>query len=123
MAKYIEDFRQGDTVKLKIVYDTTTDVTGFKYWFTVKTSFDDPDTAAVMQVETTAGDHVDDDLVNGVIYIVAPASSTAAIPTGKYYYDIQELSLSGEIRTLVPPIEDYKDKVFVSPQVTIDNGA
>lgn len=120
MAKYIADFRQGDTVKIKVAYDTATDITGYKYWFTVKTSFDDADASAVMQVETTAGDYAEDDPSNGVAYIVAPSTATTPIPSSKYYYDVQELSPGGEVRTLVPPIADYKDKIFVAPQVTID---
>jgi hypothetical protein len=121
MAKYIADFRQGDTVKLKIAYDTATDITGYKYWFTVKTSFDDADASAVLQVETTAGDYAEDDPANGVVWIIA--DGTAAIAPGKYYYDVQELSAGGEIRTLIPPVADYKDKLTVIPQVTQDTGA
>jgi hypothetical protein len=123
MAKYIADFRQGDTVKIKITYDAGTDITGFVYWLTLKACFEDADSAAVLQVETTAGDHPDDDVANGVVYIVASATDTAAVPPGRYYYDVQELSAGGEIRTLFPPTADYKDRLVVIPQVTRNSGA
>ena len=39
MAKYINDFRQGDTVKIKLNYGSTTDIAGYSYTFTLKSSF------------------------------------------------------------------------------------
>lgn len=119
MAKYINDFRQGDTVKIKLNYGSSVDLTDYEFFFTVKESLSHTDEEALLQVHTVAGDYSADDPTNGIVYIVAQEDETITIPAGKYFYDIQEVSPVGEVRTLVPPPEDYKDKILVAPNVTI----
>ena len=119
MAKYINDIRAGDTVKIKLNYGASVDLTGYEYFFTLKSDLDLTDEAAELQVHTIAGDYVGDDPTNGIVYIVALDTDTIDIPAGRYFYDLQEISASGEVRTLVPPPEDYKDKLLVAPNVTI----
>ena len=118
MAKYIRDFRKGDTIKIKLDYGTSVDLTGFKFWLTLKRSYRDTDENAAMQVVTTAGDYELDEPTRGIVYIVVPYTVTDLIEAGSYYYDIQELSSADEIRTIVPPIADYKDKVVVIAGIT-----
>jgi hypothetical protein len=122
MAKYIHDFRVGDDYSLKLTCNDSTgtaiDITGYKFWLTLKTSFDDLDVDAVLQFMTTVGDNVDDDAENGIAHIYVPNVLTKDIPTGKYYYEIQQSTPSGTIMTVIPPVVDYKDKVFVAPELT-----
>lgn len=117
MAKYINDFVQGDTVKIKLNYGASTDLTGYEYLFTLKSDLTLDDVDAELAHSTVAGEYTNDDITNGIVFIVVPAEVTATIPSGKYYYGLQETSALGEVRTLVPTPEDYKDKLFVAPDI------
>jgi len=112
----LPDFRAGDTVRIKLQYPSGTDLTGYRFWLTLKKDFADPDPGA-MQVETTAGDHAEDDPENGIVYLVADPSDTD-IPPDKYYWDIQAKSPGGEVTTLAPAPTDYKHRVNCVPGVT-----
>lgn len=118
MALYLKDFRQGDTVTIKIDYGTGVNISGFKFWLTLKTNFTDEDVSAALQHSTTAGDTASDDVANGIAYLIIPASLTKNVTPNKYYYDLQALAPSGDIKTIIPPVEDYKDRVLVIPEVT-----
>lgn len=120
MAKYIEDFRAGDTVKLKLDYGSTQDLTGFIWWLTLKSEFGADDFEAELKVEKVAGDHADDDETHGVVWIVIDSASTIGLNPGKYLYDLTEKSASGEVRTLFPATDDYLDRVKIIPRVTRD---
>ena len=128
MAEYLADQRQGDTWKIKIDYSDdgaispAPDITGYKFWLTLKSDYADLDADAILQFETTAGNYSGDDPTNGIAYIVIPPATTSAVGSGYYYYDIQSLTPSGEIITLAPPSDrsTYRDKLFVAPQVTKD---
>jgi hypothetical protein len=115
MAKYINDFRQGDTVKIKLEYGSTIDLTGYKYTFILKSDLALADEDAELNFTTTAGDYTSDDETHGVVFIVVPSATTEAVPTNKYYYGLKELSSTLEERTILPTPEDYKDKLFVAP--------
>ncbi len=115
MAKYIPDFRQGDTYRIKMTYPEGTDLTGYKHWFTVKSSFD---SAAVLAVSSVFGAHTGD--ANNIAYIEASPQLTALIPSGKYVYDIQSKAPNADVITMVPPPKDYKDPLFIAPQVTTE---
>jgi hypothetical protein len=117
MSEYLQDFRVGDTVRVKIQYPTTTDITGYKFWLTLKNAFEDAD-PGVMQIETTAGDDPLDIPGSGRAYLVATPTDTGSIAPGKYVWDIQAMTADGEITTIAPPIAEYKDKVTVVPGAT-----
>lgn len=120
MAKYIEDFRAGDTVKIKLDYGIAQDLTGFKWWLTLKAEFAADDFEAELKVEKVAGDHADDDETHGVVWLVVPSSETISLTPGKYLYDLTEKAASGDIRTLFPAATDYLDRVKIVPRVTQD---
>jgi hypothetical protein len=116
MAQIIADFRSGDSFRIKLQYPTGTDLTGYRFWLTLKASPNDPDPGA-MQVVTDAGDILEDDPENGTVYIdVSPEAS--AIPAGKYFWDIQAKSPAGVIVTVAPPPGDYKQRVTCVPGIT-----
>lgn len=116
MAKHIPDFRVGDTFRIKVQYPVGTDLTGYRHWITLRTSFDAA--IAALAVETTFGDHTAD--AANVAYIEATPTQTALLTAGKYVYDVQAKAPNGDIVTLLPPVEDYGDKIAVRPQVTTD---
>lgn len=115
MAKYLPDIRRGDTYRIKIQYPAGTNITGYTHTFTVRTDYD----AVTPTISKTSvvGSEPEDDAANGLAYLTVPASSTV-VGTGKYVYDLQMQTPGGEIRTLVPPTDDYKDPIRVVPEVT-----
>ena len=118
MGTYVKDFRQGETKTIKINYGSGCDITGWKFWFTLRKEFND--TTFVAQATHTAGDDPNDDVANGLCYITMDSDVSELIPAGKYYYDVR-VSKGGTppvIRTIIPPIDDYKDKVEVVESVT-----
>ncbi len=124
MSKYLPDLRAGDdypiTLTVKDSLGQPQDITGFKFWLTFKSSFSLLDADAELQFVTTAGDNVNDNLLGGICVLYVPAATTALIPVGSYYYDIQQQAgVAGGLSTVLPPVADYKDKILVVPQVTV----
>lgn len=118
MSDYISDFRQGDSKVIKIDYGIGVDITGWKFWLTMKTELDS--SSYVAQVSTTAGDDSNDDVANGIAYITIDSTTSINIPAGKYYYDVQ-VNKGGTppiIKTILPPIDDYKDRITVVQGLT-----
>jgi len=89
------------------------DITGYKFWFTCKSAFDNTDNVAVVQVSKIVGDDSEDDPVNGLVVITSPI-----IAAGSYYYDVQMLTPGGDIKTIIPEPGKYKQKLQVVNQVT-----
>lgn len=118
MATYIQDIRQGDDYVLKFNYGSTNDITGFEFTLTVKESFSDTDANAVLQYSSTAGSDSADNPLIGIAYLRVPAYLTKNAQAGIYYYDVQVKTPTGNIATLIPPVDDYKDKVVIAPEVT-----
>jgi len=117
MAKYLPDFRVGDTYRIKLEYPEGTILFGYRHWLTLRAEFGSA--SAALEVDSVFGDH-DADTEN-IAYLEATPSQTALIAPGRYYYDVQAESASGEVMTLVPPVTDYKDKISVVPQVTTES--
>lgn len=113
MAKYLPDFRVGDTYRIKLQYPAGTDLTGYTHWFTVRSDFG---ATPVLSVSSVFGDHTGD--AENIAYLEVLAASTAVIPAGRYVYDVQASAANGDVMTLVPPVGEYKDKLFIAPQVT-----
>jgi hypothetical protein len=118
MAKHLPTIRQGDDYKVRVNFPAGTDITGARFFLTLKNSFDDDDGAAVLQWVHLVGSGENDDAQNGFCLIAIPASVTAQIPAGAYLYDFQATFANNERVTLAPPIEEYKVKLTVIPQVT-----
>lgn len=115
MAKYLPDIRRGDTYRIKIQYPAGTNITGYIHTFTVRTDYDA--TATVISKSSTVGAETGDNAANGLAYLTVPAANTV-VDVGKYVYDLQMQTPGGEVRTLVPPTDDYKDPIRVVPEVT-----
>ena len=114
----MQDIRQGDDYVLKIDFGIGNDITDFEFWLTLKESFDDTDAQAALQYHTKAGDYLGDDPTHGIVYLMIPAVATKAAIPGLYLYDLQAKDTSGQISTIIPPVEDYKDRVRIIPEIT-----
>lgn len=123
MSSYLPDMRAGDNYKIKLTITDSLlipiDITGYKFWLTLKSAFTDLDVASVLQFTTTVGSNVNDVALSGVCIIDVPAASTKSIAEGNYFYDIQQITPLGDITTVMPPVADYKDRIKVVPEVTI----
>lgn len=118
MSAHLPDLRQGDDYTLKIAYPIATDITGYKFYLTLKNTFLELDADAPLQYSCVAGTGSLDDPLAGICYFTVPASVMALVQAGSYYYDLQAISTIGEIQTLAPPIDDYEFKLNVIPQIT-----
>jgi hypothetical protein len=122
MSNYLPNIRAGDDYSIKLIVQkpdlTLQNITGYKFWLTLKTSFALNDAEATLQFITTVGSNPNDNAAAGECYIYVSGAQTKTIPAGSYYYDIQQKTLDGGITTIVPPIEDYKDKIIVVPEIT-----
>jgi hypothetical protein len=111
------DFRAGETVKVRIQYPTGTDITGYRFILSLKSSMADADASAVLREETTAGDYAADDPETGLAYLVVDAADTL-IAIGQYFWDITAVDADGEVLTLLPPATHWDDKIIVAPKAT-----
>lgn len=118
VAKHLPPIRQGDDYKLRVQLPAGTNISGVRFFLTLKNSFDDDDSAAVLQHIQVTGINPEDDALNGLCLFTVVAAITAQIPAGAYFYDFQMVTTTGEVITLAPPIEEYKVKLSVIPQVT-----
>ena len=121
MAKYLPDMRAGDdyNIQLRILDNNSNvvNITGYKFWLTLKSSFEDTDASAVLQFSSVAGYNENDQPTQGICYLAVPAALTKPIVAGSYYYDIQQ-EVGINVTTVLPPVVDYKDKIIVVPEVT-----
>ena len=120
MAKELADFRQGDTKKIKIDYGTGFDITGYKFWFTLREELISNDIVA--QVSTTVGDHPLDDPANGIAYIQMESDVTKTITPGEYVWDVQRVlpaTTPPDVLTLLPTLKNAEDKIEVVAGVTL----
>lgn len=118
MSQFLPDIRQGDRYEISIRYPTGTNLTGYRFWFTLKRQLEDADNAAVLQVVCNAGDGQHDEPTNGLVIISALEALTGDTPKGTYYWDVQSRGPDGQVKTIAPPAEFYDDKIRVVPQVT-----
>lgn len=90
--------KRNDTIKwtLTIKQDgAVVDITGWAFFFTVKTSVDDADAAALIKVDWSSHS----DPTNGVTILTVPKESTNQ--TGQKVYDLQYKNGAGEIHTIL----------------------
>ena len=108
-------FYQGNSVDLDVTVvlnNATYDVTNDKIWFTIKNSFTDPDSAALLQVTTESGISFTNATAGQILISLTPVL-TQNLPTGvELDYDIQIRTPSGKVYTIIV------DQVLVNPKVT-----
>lgn len=134
MAIWLEDFFQGDTVRVRAVYPAGTDLTGYIHYLVLKAN--DSDAEPALYVESTFGDHTADleyaaatpaspgvpatPEVLPTAYVEAAPEVTDMISSGKYLYRFKAIAPNGEEKTLIPKPVDYKDKIFVAPKLATE---
>lgn len=94
---------RGDSWYLQfILYDSNgnlIDITGNQYWITLKSSVDDTDENAVLQVGPVQATGAE--AAAGKVTIYVSPLLTNVITPARYYYDLQEITSSGSINTLM----------------------
>lgn len=100
-AKDLSPLVRGDDWKIKLTITengSAVNITGYTYWFTLKTNIDDADPGA-LQVSIVASGA---DAANGIVYITAPNSITNIVAQ-TYNYDVQQVDTSSpqNIRTVL----------------------
>jgi hypothetical protein len=116
MAKYLPDMRAGDDYSLKLVVTaadgTPANIAGYVYTLKFKSSYDTTENALLFT--TTAGSNANDSIANGICYIAVPASVTAGVTQGSYFYEVAQ-RVGTALTTVLPPVADYKDRIKVVP--------
>lgn len=93
----LQPFKIGNSRNIEVIVrdkDTKTpiDISGDKFYFTVKDHPDHDDTDAVVQASVTAPG--DANSVNGIAIIPVSSVDTSNVEAGNYYYDISWLKLT-----------------------------
>lgn len=96
-------FYRGDTYPVEYTIKDKSDgsainITGYNFTMTVNTEKDPPGTDISNQLFTVAGNITD--AVNGKVEFT-PTSTNTDQTAGTYYYDVQMVDGSGNIRTIV----------------------
>ena len=115
----LEPFKIGNSRNLEVtirnrITKVPIDITGDKFYFTVKDTPDQPDTAAVVQASVVAP--ADSNSAAGIAIIPVSTSDTTGVEPGNYFYDIswiKTVSAPGEKITIV------EGKVGFSQPVTL----
>jgi hypothetical protein len=84
------------------------DITGYTFFFTVKTSDSIPDSGATIQKDVTS--HTTP--ASGISAIICSSSDTD-VATGRYYYDIQMKDTGSAISTLCKGFITFEQDVTV----------
>lgn len=95
------DFKKyrGDTVSLTLTFTASgvvQNIAGWTIWLTLKSSANDPDSAAALQKTAT----ISGDGSTGIATIELSPAETALL-LGTYYYDIQYKTGAGAIKTIL----------------------
>lgn len=86
----LEEIIRGDTVKIELTlsdHGAPFNVGGDKLYFTLKSSQTDADVAAALQYIYTIPSNPETAV--GIVKFSIPATSTATVVPGTYYYDLQ----------------------------------
>jgi len=94
---------RGDTWNLRFIIQdvssTPIDITGNQYWITLKSSVDLLDEQAELQIGPIVA--AVPDSTSGILSIVIPGGATNALEPKTYNYDVQEVTSTGTVSTLL----------------------
>jgi len=110
MGAYISNLRYNTSKIIKIDYGDGVDITGWRFTLTLKLALSG---AVLYTFETNAGDDTLDDPFYGTCYLTIPANSN--MNPGKYFYELRsnDMGTPAIIKTILPPIDDFRDKIEV----------
>ncbi|PNV83835.1 MAG: hypothetical protein C0610_16790 [Desulfobacteraceae bacterium] len=112
----MKPFRVGNSKNIKVtvtdkVTKSAVDITGDKFYFTIKDAASEDDSQAAVQVSVVASGT---EAQNGIVVIKVAASDTLAVEVGQYEYDIVWLKLTsapGERETIEQGAVDFQRAV------------
>jgi hypothetical protein len=99
-SKDLSPLVRGDdwTLKLNITENNQiVNITGYEYWFTLKSNIDSSDPGQVQASTVASGLNA----TNGIVYISVPNTATHNIIAGTYNYDVQQIDTSNNITTIL----------------------
>lgn len=99
-AKDLAPLVRGDDWKLRLVITENNqpiDITGYEYWFTLKSNIDSADPGQIQVIANPSGV----DATNGIVNILVSHYSTYNIPAGTYHYDVQQIDIFTQIKTIL----------------------
>lgn len=106
---------------------TAVDISGNEYWFTLKSDIDALDGAAELQYGPFLASSPEDE--NGILSFSIPGSQTKDLTARSYHYDLQEVTSSAEVSTiLIGKIKIRKDVTLtatysgITPDVSSSSG-
>jgi len=100
IAKDLDPLVRGDDWKIKLNItenNSVVNITGYEYWFTLKSNIDSADPGQVQVSVIASGTNA----TNGIVYINVPNTSTHNITPGTYNYDVQQIDTSDKISTIL----------------------
>lgn len=98
-SKDLTPLVRGDDWTIKVVVSSggqVLDVTGYTYYFTLKSDIDSPDPGD-LQVTATPSE----DPTAGLVYINVPRTLTNSLEPRTYNYDVQQQDDTGSVQTLL----------------------
>lgn len=113
----LSDFRKGETKVIKIDYGADTDITGWSFKVVFKKKSDQVHND--LEIETTAGDEVLDDPMNGLAYLIIDSTTSLGLDVGKYFYSVKRIKPGSpqDIKTIAPPDDEYNERITVYPYI------
>lgn len=100
IAKDLSPLVRGDDWKIRLVITENNqpiNITGYEYWFTLKQNIDSPDPGQIQVISLPSGQ----DATNGILNILVPNTNTSTLAAGTYFYDVQQIDVSDQIRTIL----------------------
>lgn len=99
-AKDLNPLVRGDdwTIKLTVTQDgSVVDITGYTYYFTLKSDIDAADPGDLQVTATSSGA----DAAAGIVYINVTDTQTNNLDPRNYNYDVQQIDDTGSVQTLL----------------------
>ncbi|HAW05865.1 MAG TPA: hypothetical protein DCW83_14355 [Saprospirales bacterium] len=90
------------TLKLVLTSDSSVlDITGYTFWFTLKSNVEDADPGALQVTATPSTATSPTEASQGILYINASKTLTDGLAPGTYNYDVQQIDGSNKVQTLL----------------------
>ena len=96
----LNDLVRGDDWSIKLTLasgGSAIDITGFTFYFTLKSNINDPDPGDLQVTASSSGQDAQD----GIVYITVADSITSGLVPQKYKYDVQQIDSGGSVKTLL----------------------
>ena len=90
------------TLKLVLTSDSSVlDITGYTFWFTLKSNVEDADPGALQVTATPSTATSPTEASQGILYINASKTLSDGLAPGTYNYDVQQIDGSNKVQTLL----------------------